>query len=141
PGEPARSSEDGASGDHRCRVRADSDGSFPRTARSPGEARGRRLERYSGDILRAMDLPFLRLLVVRSHMKSLPYVLFFIAAVIGVPASLAQHALDSAKLDAALGRSGQWTGEVYRYGFPRSDLHVRLNGLALKPGLALASVA
>ena len=49
--------------------------------------------------------------------------------------------LDTAKLDDALGRSGQKAGEVYKFGFPRSDLHVTINGVAIKPGLALGSWA
>ena len=42
---------------------------------------------------------------------------------------------------AVLGRSGQKTGDVYRVGFPRTDLHVSVHGLAIKPGLALGSWA
>jgi uncharacterized protein DUF1259 len=49
--------------------------------------------------------------------------------------------LDTAKLDDALGRSGQKAGDVYRFGFPRSDLHVEVDGVAIKPGLALGSWA
>lgn len=44
-------------------------------------------------------------------------------------------------IDQALGRSGQKTGEVYKVSFPRSDLHVSVDGLAIKPGLALGSWA
>jgi hypothetical protein len=33
------------------------------------------------------------------------------------------------------------TGDVYTVGFPRSDLHVSVHGLAIKPGLALGSWA
>src|SRR5258708_16899495 len=44
-------------------------------------------------------------------------------------------------IDQALGRSGQKTGEVYKLSFPRSDLHVSVHGLAIKPGLALGSWA
>jgi Domain of Unknown Function (DUF1259) len=51
------------------------------------------------------------------------------------------QSLDTAKLDAALGRSGQNMGEVYKFGFPRSDLHVVVNGVGVKPGLALGSWA
>jgi len=43
PREPACASKDGTSRDHRGRVRADSDGSFPRTARSSVDAQGRTL--------------------------------------------------------------------------------------------------
>ena len=37
----------------------------------------------------------------------------------------------------ALGREGAMQGEVYRVGLPRSDLKVRLDGVDIKPGLAL----
>src|SRR6267142_7203708 len=49
--------------------------------------------------------------------------------------------LDTAKIDEALGRSGQKTGEVYRLGFPRTDLHISLAGVEIKAGLALGSWA
>src|SRR5215831_16722492 len=41
------------------------------------------------------------------------------------------------KIDETLGRKAQVTGDVHRYGFPRSDLHVTLDGVSIKPGLAL----
>jgi hypothetical protein len=44
-------------------------------------------------------------------------------------------------IDQALGRSSQKTGEVYKISFPRTDLHVSVHGLAIKPGLALGSWA
>ena len=44
-------------------------------------------------------------------------------------------------IDQALGRSGQKTGEVYKVSFPRSDLHVSVHGVAIKPGFALGSWA
>jgi hypothetical protein len=53
----------------------------------------------------------------------------------------AQGGLDTAKLEEALGRPGQKMGEVYRAGFPRSDLHVSVAGVEIKPGLALGSWA
>ena len=39
---------------------------------------------------------------------------------------------------AALARK---TGDVYRLGFPRTDLHVSVGGVEIKPGLALGSWA
>src|SRR3712207_52295 len=40
----------------------------------------------------------------------------------------------------ALGRVGtEQPGGVYRFGFPRSDLSVTLDGVAIKPGFALGS--
>lgn len=49
--------------------------------------------------------------------------------------------LDTSKIDQALGRSGQKTADVYRVGFPRTDLHVTVQGISIKPGLALGSWA
>src|SRR2546422_8657006 len=54
---------------------------------------------------------------------------------------LAAQGLDTAKIDEAMGRSGQKTGDVYRLGFPRTDLHVSVAGVEIKPGLALGSWA
>jgi Domain of Unknown Function (DUF1259) len=49
--------------------------------------------------------------------------------------------LDAAKIEQVLGRPGQKIGEVYKVGFPRTDLHVTVHGVAIKPGLALGSWA
>jgi hypothetical protein len=57
------------------------------------------------------------------------------------PVMLAAQGLDTAKIDEAMGRSGQKTGDVYRLGFPRTDLHVSIAGVDIKPGLALGSWA
>jgi hypothetical protein len=40
-------------------------------------------------------------------------------------------------VDTVLARKGAVSGEVHRYGLPRSDLSVSLDGMALKPGFAL----
>ena len=45
--------------------------------------------------------------------------------------------IDWKKVDAALGKTAAVSGEVHRYGIPRSDLHVTLDGVAIKPALAL----
>jgi hypothetical protein len=44
---------------------------------------------------------------------------------------------DWKKVDTALGRKPAVTGDVHRYGFPRTDLNVTLDGVTIKPGLAL----
>jgi len=49
--------------------------------------------------------------------------------------------LDTTRIDEALGRSGQKSGDVYRVGFPRTDLHVSVGGIDIKPGFALGSWA
>jgi biotin operon repressor len=54
-----------------------------------------------------------------------------------------QHALaamDWKQLDQALGKAGAMQpGDAYKFGFPRSDLHVTVGGVAVKPTLALGS--
>src|SRR6185437_6284044 len=51
----------------------------------------------------------------------------------------AAHAQDVnwQKIDETLGRKPAVSGDVHRYGFPRSDLQVTLDGVAIKPALAL----
>src|SRR5713226_6475553 len=67
--------------------------------------------------------------------------LMILAAILAFPISVSAQGLDPAKIDQALGRSGQKIGDVYKVGFPRTDLHVSIHGLAIKPGLALGSWA
>ena len=45
--------------------------------------------------------------------------------------------IDWPKVDAAFGRKPAVTGDVHRYGFPRTDLKVTLDGVTIKPALAL----
>ena len=49
--------------------------------------------------------------------------------------------INTSAIDQVLSRSGQKTGDVYKVGFPRTDLHVSVNGVAVKAGLALGSWA
>src|ERR1700749_4161552 len=58
---------------------------------------------------------------------------------VGVTVSGAAHAEDIAwsKVDEAIGRSAAVTQDVHRYGFPRTDLNVTLDGVTIKPTLAL----
>jgi hypothetical protein len=67
--------------------------------------------------------------------------LFILASILAVPTLVSGQGLDTTKIDEALGRSGQKIGDVYKVGFPRTDLHVSVHGLAIKPGLALGSWA
>ena len=59
----------------------------------------------------------------------------------GLSSAASAQGLDTAQIDKALGRSGQKIGDVYKVGFPRTDLHVSVHGVAIKPGLALGSWA
>jgi Domain of Unknown Function (DUF1259) len=47
------------------------------------------------------------------------------------------QAIDWQKVDDTLGRRPAVSGDVHRYGFPRSDLNVTLDGVTIKPSLAL----
>src|SRR5262244_3087821 len=58
------------------------------------------------------------------------------AAVASATAAHAQE-IDWQKVDAALGRTAAVTGDVHRYGFPRRDLQVTVDGVTIKPSLAL----
>ena len=44
---------------------------------------------------------------------------------------------DWSSVDTILTRKGAVSGDVHRYGLPRSDLNVSLDGVAIKPGFAL----
>src|SRR5712675_2865211 len=67
-------------------------------------------------------------------MRPMLYVITALLA--GAGAAQAQE-IDWKKVDDALGRPGAVSGDVHRYGFPRSDLQVTLDGVAIKPGFAL----
>jgi hypothetical protein len=66
---------------------------------------------------------------------------FLSISVAAIAITWAAHAAaepDWSKVDAALERTGAvQAGGIHRYGFPRSDLHVTLDGVTIKPALAL----
>src|ERR1051325_8689792 len=49
----------------------------------------------------------------------------------------AAQEIDWKKIDDTFGRKPAVSGDVHRYGFPRSDLTVTLDGVTIKPSLAL----
>src|SRR6478752_1650056 len=67
--------------------------------------------------------------------------ILILSILLSLPVMLVAQGLDTAKIDEAMGRSGQKTGDVYRLAFPRTDLHVSVAGVEIKPGLALGSWA
>jgi Domain of Unknown Function (DUF1259) len=45
--------------------------------------------------------------------------------------------IDWKQVDAVFGRSAAVSGEIHRYGFPRTDFNVTLDGVTIKPAFAL----
>src|SRR5215203_9859 len=66
-----------------------------------------------------------------------PLVVFALGTALLLSQAARADAIDWKKVDAALGKTATVSGEVHRYGLPRSDLHVTLDGVAIKPALAL----
>jgi hypothetical protein len=67
--------------------------------------------------------------------------LLILSVALSVSVIVVAQTMNTAKIDEAMGRSGQQTGDVYRLSFPRTDLHVSVGGVEIKPGLALGSWA
>jgi hypothetical protein len=65
--------------------------------------------------------------------------LFLLSGLLVSAASVASATeIDWTKVDAALGKAGMaQSGGVHRYGIPRTDLSVTLDGVTIKPALAL----
>jgi hypothetical protein len=82
-----------------------------------------------------MELSFRR--IVMNSIRRL----LILTSILMLPIAVFAQGLDTTKIDQALGRPGQKIGDVYKVGFPRTDLHVSVHGLAIKPGLALGSWA
>jgi Domain of Unknown Function (DUF1259) len=67
--------------------------------------------------------------------KILP--LLFGGAVVAFASSAMAQQIDWQQVDDAFGRKGTVAGDVHRYGFPRTDLQVTLDGVSIKPAFAL----
>src|SRR3954464_15516019 len=71
-------------------------------------------------------------------MSKMPWIAGSIFAVSFAAGAHAQ-AIDWQKVDDAFGRKPAVSDDVHRYGFPRTDLTVTLDGVTIKPALALGS--
>src|SRR5262252_9163132 len=60
-----------------------------------------------------------------------------LCASLAISTAASAQTVDWQKVDAALGRTATVTADVHRYGFPRSDLQVTVDGVTIKPSLAL----
>ncbi|MBR0833696.1 DUF1259 domain-containing protein [Bradyrhizobium manausense] len=78
------------------------------------------------------------------RLRALCHAVLLLAAVLGLASPAAQFVsparaedVNWQAIDQALGRKAAVSDDVHRYGFPRSDLSVTLDGVAIKPALAL----
>src|SRR5262245_36317843 len=71
-------------------------------------------------------------------MHAIVRVLFGAAVAMWAAAASAQG-IDWQRVDEAFGRKATVAGDVHRYGFPRTDLQVSVDGVAIKPAFALGS--
>lgn len=70
----------------------------------------------------------------------LPIRLITMTLALSLTVPLPAHAADWKKVEEALGAPGSMQpGEVYKFSLPRTDLEVTLEGVAIKPALALGS--
>jgi len=71
-------------------------------------------------------------------MMRVGHVLALCTVVVSTSGAAIAQEIDWKKVDEAIGRSAAVvSGDVHRYGFPRSDLHVTLDGVTIRPALAL----
>lgn len=62
---------------------------------------------------------------------------FFTVGTALISAAASAQEIDWQKVDVAFGRKPAISGDVHRYGFPRTDLSVTLDGVTIKPAFAL----
>jgi Domain of Unknown Function (DUF1259) len=56
-----------------------------------------------------------------------------LCAIAAVSSVASAQEVDWKKVDEALGRTASVSGDVHRYGFPRSDLQVTVDGITIRP--------
>ena len=62
---------------------------------------------------------------------------FFTVGTVLISGAAGAQEIDWQKVDVAFGRKPAISGDVHRYGFPRTDLSVTLDGVTIKPAFAL----
>jgi hypothetical protein len=72
-------------------------------------------------------------------MRALGVLAICTVAMAGTAASAQE--IDWKKVDEAIGRTATVTNDVHRYGFPRSDLQVTVDGVTIRPAFALGGWA
>ena len=66
---------------------------------------------------------------------------FAIGAITALCSAAQAQEIDWKKVDEALGKTAAVAGEVHRYGLPRTDLNVTLEGVTIRPAFALGGWA
>src|SRR3954447_2550613 len=72
-------------------------------------------------------------------MRSVAVFTIYAMAALATPAHA--QGIDWQKVDAAMGRGAAVGGDVHRYGFPRTDLQVTVDGVTIRPTFALGGWA
>src|SRR5438552_4149996 len=72
-------------------------------------------------------------------MRAVKLLVAFCATAIATTAHA--QGIDWQKVDTAIGRGAAVTGDVHRYGFPRTDLQVTVDGVTIRPAFALGGWA
>lgn len=67
--------------------------------------------------------------------------LLLVGLILLTPSLVSAQTIDKSKLEQVFGRPGSQIGEICKFGFPRTDLHVKVHGVAVRPGLALGAWA
>jgi len=67
--------------------------------------------------------------------------LMAICATATIATTASAQGIDWSKVDAAIGRGAAVGGDVHRYGFPRTDLQVTVDGVTIRPAFALGGWA
>jgi hypothetical protein len=71
-------------------------------------------------------------------MKNIPRIVMLAGALALVSSAAGAQQIDWNKVDATFGRkAAAVAGDVHRYGFPRTDLNVTVDGVTIKPAFAL----
>ena len=77
----------------------------------------------------------MKTIVVSKCNSPIPLLVASIALVFAATASAQE--IDWKRVDAALGKTAAVSGDVHRFGLPRTDLQVTVDGVTLKPAFAL----
>jgi Domain of Unknown Function (DUF1259) len=97
--------------------------------------RHRRTHEREVDLERVDACLFEHIELKEAYMRIVTVIALCVVAALATTANAQE--VDWKKVDEAIGRSATVSGDVHRYGFPRTDLQVTVDGVSLKPAFAL----